>query len=275
MNVVLGALVVLSVTAVAVVAMLVARRRAPEGSHFTDGDRAAGVFGVLATGFSVLLGFVVVLAFTSYDASRSGAEAEALAVGQQLETAQLLPDRVVPEVSGELVCYARSVAYVEWPAMDRGKGVDPINPWGAALFRTMQRVEPQSASEQAAYGKWLDQTFDRESARQDRIHGAVGVIPTPLWLVLLFTAAVIFAFTLFFADRGEPWFVQVLIMTSVVSVITGMLLLVRFLDDPFHGGIGGIKPLAMERTLDRTAEELRIAGLRLELPCDGQGRATT
>ena len=84
------------------------------------------------------------------------------------------------------------------------EGVDLINPWGAALFRTMQRVEPQSASEQAAYAKWLDQTFDRESARQDRIHGAVGVIPTPLWIVLLFTAAVIFAYTLFFADRGEP-----------------------------------------------------------------------
>ena len=33
------------------------------------------VFGVLATGFSVLLGFIVFLAFESYDQSRSGAEA--------------------------------------------------------------------------------------------------------------------------------------------------------------------------------------------------------
>jgi len=222
----------------------------------------------------VLLGFIVVLAFTSYDNSRGGAEDEALAVGQQLETAQLLPDRVVPEVSGELICYARSVAYLEWPAMTRGERLEQINQWGAALFRTMQRVEPRSASEQAAYAKWLDQTFDRESARQDRIHGAFGVIPTPLWIMLIFTAAIIFAYTLFFADRGEPWFVQVLIMTSVVSVFTGMLLLVRFLDDPFHDGVGGIKPVAMERTLDRTTEELRITGLRLELPCDGQGSST-
>jgi hypothetical protein len=35
------------------------------------------VFGVLATGFAVLLGLVVVLAFTSYDESRTGAETEA------------------------------------------------------------------------------------------------------------------------------------------------------------------------------------------------------
>ena len=67
------------------------RRRAPEGSYFNDGDRAAGVFGVLATGFAVLLGLVVVLAFTSYDDARTGAATEALTVAQQYEVAHLLP----------------------------------------------------------------------------------------------------------------------------------------------------------------------------------------
>ena len=35
--------------------MLLVRRHAPDGSYFHDGDRAAGVFGVLATGFAVLV----------------------------------------------------------------------------------------------------------------------------------------------------------------------------------------------------------------------------
>src|SRR5262245_35999480 len=65
MNVVWGALVVLAAVAIGVTALLLVRRRAPEGGFFTDGDRAAGVFGVLATGFSVLLGFIVFLAFES------------------------------------------------------------------------------------------------------------------------------------------------------------------------------------------------------------------
>jgi hypothetical protein len=88
LNLSLAILTVLVVTAVGVTAMLIVRRSAPEGSYFADGDRAAGVFGVLATGFSVLLGFIVFLAFTSYDQSRSGAEQEALVVAQQVETAQ-------------------------------------------------------------------------------------------------------------------------------------------------------------------------------------------
>ena len=72
MNIVWAALIIVAATAVAVAAMLAVRRGAPEGGYFTDSDRAAGIFGVLATGFSVLLGFLIFLAFESYDASRSG-----------------------------------------------------------------------------------------------------------------------------------------------------------------------------------------------------------
>src|SRR3954452_18436266 len=117
MSLLWAALIVAGVTVIAIAAMLLVRRRAPEGSYFEDGDRAAGVFGVLATGFAVLLGFVVFLAFESFDTSRSGAEAEAQIVAEQFETAQLMPAAVRGPLSGQLVCYARAVVYDEWPRM--------------------------------------------------------------------------------------------------------------------------------------------------------------
>ena len=98
--------------------MLLVRRRAPEGSFFEDGDRAAGVFGVIATGFAVLLGLIVFLAFESYDESRAGAEDEARAVEQQFETAQFMPAAVQARLSRELTCYARYVVYSEWPRLE-------------------------------------------------------------------------------------------------------------------------------------------------------------
>jgi amino acid transporter len=275
MNVVWATLVIAAVTAPAVAAMLLVRRRAPEGSYFADGDRAAGVFGVLATGFSVLLGFIVFLAFESYDQSRAGAEEEALVLAQQVETAQFLPRPAADRLTAELVCYGRSVVYLEWPRAEAGKRTDDINPWGAQLFETLETIEPQTASEQSAYDKWLDQTSDRESARMDRIHGAVGVIPTPLWIVLLFISIVIFVFMLFFADRAEGAITQAVLMGSVVSVIAAMLLLIRFLDSPFHSEVGGLRPVAMERTLRIMDEEIRIAGRRIVLPCDAEGTAVS
>ena len=92
MNLFTAGLIIVGVASVAIGAMLLVRRTAPEGSYFQDGDRAAGVFGVLSTGFAILLGFVVFLAFSSYDISRSGAEDEAQIVSQQFQTAQLLPE---------------------------------------------------------------------------------------------------------------------------------------------------------------------------------------
>ena len=120
MNIVWGALIIAGVASLAVTAMLLVRRRAPEGSYFSDGDRASGVFGVLATGFSVLLGLVVFLAFTSFDLSRVGAEDEALVLQQQVETAQFFPDAVADELTGQLICYGRTVVYVEWPRAEAG-----------------------------------------------------------------------------------------------------------------------------------------------------------
>lgn len=62
MNLLWTILITTAVTAVAIACMLLVRRRAPAGSYFQDGDRAAGVFGVLATGYAVFAGFVIFLA---------------------------------------------------------------------------------------------------------------------------------------------------------------------------------------------------------------------
>ena len=271
MNLFWGFLVTAGAVAVAVAAMLFVRRRAPEGSYFRDGDRASGVFGVLATGFSVLLGFVIFLTFTSYDQSRTGAEVEALTLTQQVETAQFLPAAVGGELTGELVCYGRYVVEEEWERMEAGTLGDDLNPWGVELFRTLQAVEPGSASEQSAYDKWLDQTSDREAARLDRIHGAVGVIPTPLWIVLLVISLVIFGYMLFFADSGEGAVTQGVLMGSVTSVIVLMLLLLNFLDNPFHTGVGGLRPVAMERSLRLVDEALTAIDTDVRIPCNADG----
>ena len=271
MSLLWAALVVAAVTAVAITAMLLVRRRAPAGSYFEDGDRAAGVFGVLATGFAVLLGFVVFLAFESFDTSRSGSQREAQIVREQFETAQLFPVAVRARLSGELVCYARAVIHSEWPKMKAGTLGDTVNPWTLAMFRITKTVQPRSASEQAAYGKWLDQRTDREDARSDRTHGAEGVIPLQLWIVLFLSAAAIFVFMLFFADSAERAVVQATMMGGVAIVITSTLLLLWFLDHPYHSGPGGLGPVAMERTIRILNQEAAVISGKLTIPCDERG----
>jgi hypothetical protein len=274
MNLLWAILILLAADAVAVAAILFVRRRAPEGSYFSDGDRASGVFGVLATGFAIFAGFVLFLAFTSYDQSRSGAEAEALVVVQQFETAQFLPAGVRNRLTSELVCYGRSVVGQEWPAMEDGTIGNAINPWAVALFRTLKLVEPKAASEQSAYDKWLDQTSDREEGRRDRIHGASGIVPDSIWIVLLLTAVVVFAYMLFFADSAERARSQAMLIGSATTVVVLTLLAIYALDRPYAPGVGSIRPVAMERSLRLIDQARAVVGDGAPLPCNEEGNAS-
>lgn len=268
----MAGLIVLVVTVLAMALMLLARRHAPAGSFFSDGDRAAGVFGVLATGFAVLLGFVVFLAFDSYDTSRAGAEDEAVVLAQQIETAQLFPEEDRARLSSELICYGRSVAGEEWDAMeDERLGDAAPNQWADDLLLTLQRVDSDAPSEQSAFDRWLDQRSERERARNDRIHGASGVIPLPLWIVLFFLSGALLAYMLLFADSTERRLTQAVMMGTVAALVSSLLLLVGFLDDPFHDGPGGLQPTAMQRTLRIIDDELVAFDLTVDPPCDAQG----
>jgi hypothetical protein len=271
MSVLWTILILVVVNLATITAMLLVRRRAPEGSYFKDGDRASGVFGVLAGGFAIFAGFIIFLAFTTYDQSRSGGEAEALTVVQQFETAQLLPPAVRDRMGGEVVCYGRSVVHQEWPQMEDGKGGDTINPWSVALFQSLKLVNPKSATEEAAYSKWLDQTSDREEGRRDRLHGAEGIIPTSIWLVLFLIAGIVFAFMLFFADSGEGVGAQAMLMGSATTVIVLTLAAINALDNPYREGLGQIKPVAMERSLRLLDSARAILNVSGPVPCDARG----
>lgn len=270
-NIFLAAVVVLAVTAVTVTVMLLVRRGAPEGSYFSDGDRASGVFGVLATGFSVLLGFIIFLAFSSYDDSRAGAETEATIVAQQIQTAQFLPPASAAQLTGDLTCYARSVAGSEWDAQSSGTLGDNVNPWGVAMYRTISQVHPRTYAQQSAYDRWMDQTSQREQARIDRVHGAEGILPLPLWIALFVICGVIFAYMLFFADPGEGAVTQGVLMGSVTVVITLLMMLLVFFNHAHGDGVGRLQPTAMERTIRLIDTETHLAGITVTAPCDDRG----
>jgi hypothetical protein len=271
MSLALPVLTLILVTGGGIAGILFVRRHAPDGGFFNDSDRAAGVFGVLATGFAFVLGFIVFLAFTSYDNSRVGAEQEALQVLQLFETAQLVPESKGQELSGELICYGRFVVEEEWPAMQRGELGDLANPWGLEMFRTIDGVNPNGFVQESAYDKWRDETSAREEARRDRIHGADGIVPATLWILLILGAAVLLLYMMFFADSGERAVVQALQVGTVVVMLGATLILILQLNQPFSDGIGGLNPIAMQRTLNIIEVELADQVDVGPLPCDENG----
>ena len=53
--------------------------------------------------------------------------------------------------------------------------------------------------------------------------------------------------------------------------MTALLLLLNGLDSPFQPGVGGLDPLAMERSLRLVDEGLTAVGRSVPIPCDASG----
>ena len=93
----------------------------------------------------------------------------------------------------------------------------------------------------------------------------------PLWVVLLTISVIIFAYMLFFADQGERAITQAMLMGSVMSVMVLLLFLIQFLDNPLHPGLGGLRPVAMERTIEIMDQAMALTGVEATPPCDELG----
>ena len=156
--------------------------------------------------------------------------------------------------------------------MQDGRGGD-LNPWGLALFRTIRAAEPSGTVQETAFAKWLDQTSDREEARRDRIHGAAGITPTTIWVGLLLSAVIVFAFMLFFADPAEMKRSQAMLVGSATTIVVVTLLAIFALDNPYRPGLGSIQPAAMERSLAVLDEARADLGITGAIPCDEEGNA--
>ena len=82
------------------------------------------------------------------------------------------------------VLYPRYVIAGEWD--DHAPG-EKINPWGVALFRATEQMAPASATEEAAYAKWLDRPRParrpppRPHPRGRRPHPALFPSRAPTW----------------------------------------------------------------------------------------------
>jgi len=49
--------------------------------------------------------------------------------------------------------------------------------------------------------------------------------------------------------------------------------LLVFLDHPYQSGVGGLRPVAMERALAQLRQESALAREKIIIPCDSQGAA--
>ena len=273
MNPFLAFAIIVVAVAASVVLMLVVRRfAAPAGGFFADADRAAGVFGVTGTGFAVLLAFVIFLSFSSFDRARDKASVEAVAVTELFRTSKLFSPAAQRQLHGELICYARGVVRDEWQTMRHGRASPIVDAWLLRIEQTIDRIQPHGDRQRVAYEHWFNQAAERREGRRGRLGEAEPLVPSLVWMALILGGVLVVAYMCFYADPAEPILVQALMMVVVTTMVVAGILVVRFLDRPYEGESGSIKPTAMTATLRRMEDESSRSPTGAARLCDQHGR---
>lgn len=267
MDLPIAILIILAAAAVAGLAVALVQWRA-RGPILVDSGRGRPMVTVTGTLFTVVLAFVILAAFNTYDGARSGAESEANAVLDMARTAPLFPAGERDRLRSDLVCYGRAVVNEEWPAMRNGRSSPLVDYWVAQYRAEFTRLSVHSLREQAAFQDLLNLGDTRTTGRQQRLGDDTPTVPEPLWLALIFGGCVSVALMLGMADPRERIRVLGLMVAGFAAIVATGLLVVYFLDHPYQAHIGGIQPAAMRHTL--VLMHSQEPGLRVR--CSATGR---
>jgi hypothetical protein len=124
-----------------------------------------------------------------------------------------------------------------------------VDRWINSYRAVFGRLDLSSPRQQLTFQELLNQAATRTAGRQQRLAEDTGSVPTPLWLALVFAGCVAIALQLSMADPREQVGIQSVLVAGFASVVVAGLLIVNFLDHPYHRHTGGIQPTAMRQTL--------------------------
>src|SRR4051794_6063336 len=264
------AAIVAAAAGVSVVVLLVVRRAIRDEATLHELDRRVStVFAFVGTAFAVLLAFVVLEAFNNYDQAREAADTEAVTVVQISRTADGFAPAQRNVFEGLLLCYARAVVHHDWPAMKEGRASSAeVDLWSLRIRQAMLRIDTDTDLRYISMFQMMEEQDKRTEARETREAQTARNVPAPMWFVLVLGALLTIAGAIMFvARRGRGAIVQGALVAAVAALATASLLLVVFLDNPYEGAAGSLKPIQMERAIATMAKQQHVSSA----PCTTTG----
>lgn len=216
---------------------------------------------------ALLLAFVLVAVFQSYQDANDQAATEAGAVLAMAEDAVLLTPELQGEVLGRLTCYARSVVATDWRAQAEAAAPSPTTDAAAdAVVLALQAaaVDPRN---DVAVSSILGNNGVRIQTRIQRFGEARPSVPGEVWVLMLVTVSVAVGGLAALGHPGVRRRVQLAVLAGTTVVFGLTLVIVHDLDRPYDGFVA-IQPTAM---LDVARRITALPGGNGTPPCDADG----
>lgn len=254
---------------------LVVTRRARRSHHFHyhKAPIAGDILGVIGTGFTVLLAFVILTAFESYERARDEAGVESVATRQMESLTAFFPQQSRIQLQDDLVCYARAVVSDEWPLMATGRSSPVVDHWVTEIDVSMIDVPIQTAKETEVFNMWFQRSSERQEGRRARLAEAAPLIPSFVWAVLVLLLVLVIGYQILFVRAGLPLVPQAFGVGATAATLVAGLVLIYVLDMPFADRGAAIAPTRMQATA--LVLESQYQGSPESIPCDASGKPRT
>jgi len=199
-------------------------------------DVAGYLFSAVGVLYAVLLGFVVVVVWQKYDEIVANVQSEVDAVGNLYHSVDGYDPASRTLIRRDLDSYARTVANVEWPAMERSQDVpetaDGVLEGAAYRVDTFTPKDYKGfAAQQASIGN-MQRLYD---ARRQRLIHSDATVPPILWFALISGAVAMVGFCYIFGVENRP--AQLLMTAILVSLIGILFVVIGEFSTPFSGSV--------------------------------------
>lgn len=240
----------------AVAATYLVRRSVDEKIHQSNNEVAGFIFAAVAVIYGVLLAFLVLVVWQTFENAQRTVEHEANALVNLFRLGQEFPEPYGELVQTLAVEYAQNVIQAEWPAMENSRDSAEVEATIEKLWeihRALDAENKQSLVSPVREPLFFQNLDALGNDRSLRLLESRSEIPPLLWGLLICGAVVTIGFTLFF--RAPNFKAHLLMAGLFAGLVAFILLLIVELDNPFAGDIKAL-PTAFQQAL-QLFQELR------------------
>jgi hypothetical protein len=226
-------LIVLSAVLLSFLGMAAMWRFIPHHVRKNHLELTKPIFEVVAMAYTVLLAFVVVVAWQNYDKATTHVEIEANCLVDLYRSAAGFAQPHQDRARAFLKDYVHTVVDDEWPKL--GRGQESLNARAALrkVWEFYTEYEPQTDKEKIFFAESLRKLDELREARRYRILDAGAQMHPVLWLILIFGGLATMGFTFFL---GSESFKTHVMMASALAVLIALILFtIMLFDFPFSG----------------------------------------
>lgn len=228
--IIVGGTVIVVLAAYALVHRFLSAWRAEASSQVV-----AGIAAMVMTMLAVLLAFVIVNLYSSYDSAGSNVALEATSLSDLVRDAGGFPAASRGRIERAVAQYVVEVRGREFETLKQGRPDPRAEQLLDNLFRAVQIYNPQTNAQQSFYRAALDQLHAVADERESRINAAETAIPDPLLYLMILLAVLTLASSLFIDTHHDGLDVAVVVVLAVV--VSSGLFTALVLQYPFSGSI--------------------------------------